>query len=132
MSPTTIARDIKTIDAWPVPEPPHPPRKRLRDPRFQWARKRTEHPLAHRVTVRVSDDLYQRLSAQGDVSRVIRTAIEGYLDTKSAHTRDDCALTLAKACDPDTQDRLVQTAERLNLPLWGVLSSLLLVRSKEA
>jgi hypothetical protein len=125
---TTMHRDLKAIESWPAPEPS--PKKRLKDPRFAWARKRTEHPLVHRITLRVPDELYQRLRAQGDVSRVIRQGVAGYLDTKSAHITDDCALVIAQACDPDTQQRLIQTAERLSMPIAEVLASLVHVGAR--
>ena len=40
-------------------------------------------------------------------------------------------MTVVRTCDQETVGRLLHTAERLKLPLVGVLSSLLLLRSQE-
>lgn len=129
----TISKDIKAIDAWPASTPPPPPRKKLRDPRFAWAYSRPRPTtLPRRMTVRLPEDLYQALITKGDPSRLVRQAVEAYLATGTHHTTDDCARMVAQACEFDTQDRLVRTAERLHLPLIEVLASLILLRSKEA
>jgi hypothetical protein len=84
------------------------------------------------MTVRLPEELYQALIAKGDPSRLVRQAVEVYLDTGTHHSTNDCALNVAEVCNPDTISRLIKTAERLQLPLAKVVASLLLVQSNEA
>jgi hypothetical protein len=76
-------------------------------------------------TLMLPEEHYQALLAKGDPSTIIRKALEVYLDRGTAHARDDCALTVAQACDLDAQDRIVRAAERLQRPIWQVLTSVL-------
>jgi hypothetical protein len=130
VSERTVRQDIRAIDRW-EPTPPAPPRQKLRDPRWSWAysRPRPTH-LPRKVSVMLPEALYQQAIATGDLSTIIRRALETFLDRGQAHTADDCAMTLARVCDPLTQDRLVRRAERLELPLSKVLAALLLVATK--
>lgn len=129
VTPWTIRRDIATIDAsstWTRPPAPKT------QPWDQWARLRPRPTtLPRRVSTRLPERVYQQLTAHGEVSLIVRKAIEAYLDTGTHHSTDDCALRVAQRCEPSTQDTLVRTAERLHLPLVEVLASLLLLRSKE-
>jgi hypothetical protein len=128
--PQIIRMDIRAINACPLWRPPR--RTPLDDPRFPWTRSRPRPTtLPRRLTVRLPEELYQALIATGDASRIIRQALEAYLDSGSHHSRDTCARVVVSACDPETIDRLVRTSERLELPLSRVLASLLLVRLKE-
>jgi hypothetical protein len=135
----TISSDLAAIDrwpsswpsenevvSWPVPTQPPPPRKKLRDPRWFWAYSRPRPTtLPRRISVRLPEELYQVLLAKGDPSRIIRQALETFLDGGKAHSRDDCAMALAQAADLDTQDKIVRASERLQLPIWQVVTSLL-------
>lgn len=128
---SVISKDIKIINQWPDSTPPPPPRQKLRDPRWSWAYSRprpTRFP--RQFTLMLPEEHYQALLSKGDPARHIRRAIETYLDAGSAHSTDDCAHTVAKACDLDTQDKIVRTAERLELPIWQVVTALLLIGSK--
>jgi hypothetical protein len=51
----TILDAIKSIEAYPEPEPPLRP-----DPRFRWGQERARR--SQRITVRLPDELFQRLS----------------------------------------------------------------------
>lgn len=132
VSERTIRHDIEVIDAWPDPTPAPPPQKKLRDPRWSWAYSRPRPTtLPRKVSVMLPEELYQQAIARGDLSTIVRNALRVYLDSGQAHSRDDCAMTIARACDPGTQDRLVRSAERLELPLVEVVAALLLVGSKK-
>jgi hypothetical protein len=130
VTPWTIRQDIATIDASSTYTRPPSPKTQPWD---QWARLRPRPTiLPRRVSTRLPEHVYQQLLAHGEVSLIVRRAIEAYLDTGTHHHTEDCAMTVVRKCAPDAQDRLVRTAERLKLPLWEVLASLLLLRSKEA
>jgi hypothetical protein len=130
VTPWMIRQDIATIDAASTSTRPPSPKTHPWD---LWARLRPRPTtLPCWFGLRLPEDLDQWLRAQDDPADTARRVLKAYRDdTQGRHSRDDCAMTVVRNCDPDTIDRLVRTAERLNLPLVEVLTSLLLVHSKE-
>jgi hypothetical protein len=128
---STMRRDVAAIereDLAALERQPPPPRKRLKDPRFAWAwtggRPRV---LTRRVTLRLPEELYQRLKAAGDVSLILRKALAAFLDTGTSHEREDCAKVLLQHCEPGTADTIAIKAEALRLSVAEVMTSLLLI-----
>jgi predicted DNA-binding protein len=132
-------------------EPPQP------DPRFRWAyeepttvgghvteRRRARTRMDQRITLRVPDELYQRLTAamkaqETDITGIMRQVLLAHLnraqpetkDQSQGHALEDCAREILRECEPGTRQRITAAADRLELPLSDVVTSLLLRLSKD-
>jgi hypothetical protein len=106
--------------------------------------------MTKRITIRLANEVFTQLSnaAEGqdaDLSAVVRQALLGHLrgtsrdeaavDDQShhhaSHQSSDCAHAILAACEPDTRQRILATAERLGLPVANVMASLLLMQLKD-
>ena len=87
--------------------------------------------MSERITVRLEDAVYSRLSDAAkarwtDVSSVVRqaliTALEGVSDTPAVatiHRPDDCLAVVVSHASPRAQRRLAETLTRIDGPLKG-------------
>jgi hypothetical protein len=145
VSRDTVWRDLKALDAW---EASLAPASQPRPPWLLWAGERTR--MTKRITLRLSDEVFAQLSNAAEAQDVDRSAVvrqallehlrrmsrdEAQVDDPSphhaSHQRSACAHAILAACDPDTRQRLLATAERLGLPVANVMASLLLMQLKD-
>lgn len=129
-TPRDIRNDLAIMDrTTPYTRPPVPPP----GPWDVWARLRRPRPqrFTRQLTTLFDEETYAKLIATGHPSSIIRQAVEAWLSTGTHHHPDDCAMTVVKALDTDTQRRVLRSAMRLERPLVEVLAALVLIGSKK-